>query len=141
MLAQGPALIEKHGVKGRVELYQGYLPGARLPRERYPVIISNSLLHHLEDPAVLWESVRRYGAAGARVFVQDLMRPNSEAEAQALTRLYTAGEAPLLQRDFLHSLRAAYTVAEVEAQLGQAELSHFQVRPVSDRHWIAWGKL
>lgn len=141
MLAWGDAMIRKHGVAGRVRLFRGYLPGADLPRSKYAVIISNSLLHHLADPRVLWNSIREYAAGGARVFVQDLMRPESEATARALTQTYAGDEAPLLRRDFLHSLHAAYTVEEVRRQLAGAGLEHFQVRPVSDRHWIAWGRL
>ncbi len=138
MLAESAAVIGRHGVRGRVELFQGYLPGARLPLPSYPVIISNSLLHHLSDPSILWRSVREYAEPGAAVFVMDLMRPESEEQAQELTRQYAGGEPEVLRRDFLHSLRAAYTVEEVREQLQRARLP-LQVRPVSDRHLIVWG--
>lgn len=124
---------------GRVRLLHGYLPGARLLRDRYDAVISNSLLHHLPDPAVLWQSVRRLAAPGAPVFVMDLMRPDSRAEADRLTRLYAADEPPVLQRDFFNSLLAAFTVTEVQQQLDEAGLSSLAVRAISDRHLMVAG--
>ncbi len=141
MLGEAPELIQKHGVGSRVRLFHGYLPEARLPRDSYSIVISNSLLHHLADAAVLWQSVRRFGEPGSRVFIMDLMRPESEERARELTEIHAAGEPAVLQRDFLHSLRAAYTVAEVGRQLEAHDLRSFRVRPVSDRHWIAHGML
>jgi hypothetical protein len=47
----------------------------------------------------------------------------------------------VLQRDFYLSLCAAYTPDEVRAQLADAGLGHCELEVVSDRHWIAWGRL
>jgi len=43
---------------------------------------SNSLLHHLVDPMVLWRTIRLLAAKRAAIFVMDLARPASRAEAQ-----------------------------------------------------------
>jgi len=68
------------------------------------------------------------------VFVMDLMRPQSTAEAQQLMETYAAGEAEILKHDFYHSLLAAYTVEEITQQLREADLAQLQVKIVSDRH-------
>jgi SAM-dependent methyltransferase len=142
MLAYGrEALAREPGLRGRVELVQGFLPGAAVPRPRYDVIVSNSLLHHLHDPSVLWAAVRSHGSPGAPVFVMDLRRPASEEDAARLVETYSGEEPEILKRDFYCSLLAAFEVEEVRDQLEAAGLGRFTVRTVSDRHLAVWGRL
>jgi ubiquinone/menaquinone biosynthesis C-methylase UbiE len=141
MLRFGREAVQRAGLAGRIRLVEGYLPGATLPLESYDAVLSNSLLHHLADPAVLWKSVKRWGKPGAPVFVMDLMRPDDPAGVEHLTRRYAANEPEILRRDFRHSLRAAYRPEEVREQLRAAGLEGLAVRPVSDRHWVASGYL
>lgn len=138
MLALGQKALIAAGLEERVRLLQAVLPGAELPEPGYAVVISNSLLHHLGDPGVLWQAVRRWGRPGAPVFIMDLCRPDSRAETEALVKAYAAGEPEVLRHDFYHSLLAAYRPDEVRAQLAAAGLA-LQVEQVSDRHLIAWG--
>ena len=140
MLRRGWELLAKNdALRSRVKLVQGLLPGADLHGQRFSTVISNSLLHHLHEPAVLWDSVKKFAAPGARVFVVDLMRPADEAAARALTAQYCANEPPVLREDFYNSLLAAFTVDEVRHQLKAAELDGFEVRAVSDRHLVIHG--
>jgi SAM-dependent methyltransferase len=140
MLRYGCQAVIGQGLEGRIALYQGYLPGAATPRSRYRCIISNSLLHHLRDPNVLWETIRARADLGAPVFVMDLARPQSEADAWALVQRYSGGEPEILQRDFFNSLCAAYVPQEVQGQLSRAGLAGLSVRRVSDRHLVAAGR-
>lgn len=138
MLAEGRRAVEQAGLVDRVTLRQGRVPGAEVPRGAFDAVISNSLLHHLSDPAALWETVREAAAPAAAVLVMDLMRPASEAAARELVARH-AGEAPaVLREDFHNSLHAAYEPDEVRAQLAGAGLS-LRVEPVSDYHFIVWG--
>jgi SAM-dependent methyltransferase len=140
MLALGQDAVQRAGLAHRVELIHGYLPGFTPPRSTYDAVISNSLLHHLADPAVLWTTVRQYARADAPIFVMDLMRPATRAQAQALVATYAGGEPDVLRRDFLHSLLAAYRPDEVRTQLEAAGLAHLRVETITDRHWIASGR-
>jgi SAM-dependent methyltransferase len=124
-----------------VNLLEILLPHQHPPHDQYDAIISNSLLHHLHDPAVLWNAVRDYAKPDAPVFIIDLMRPDTPEEAQHLTDLYTAGEPTVLRRDFHASLFAAFTPDEVSSQLAAAGLPHLQVSAISDRHLMIWGSL
>jgi trans-aconitate methyltransferase len=108
------------------------------PPGRYDMIFSNSLLHHLADPAVLWATIRDGANRGCRVFVMDLLRPDDRATAEMFVAQYAAEEPPVLQYDFFHSLLAAYEAGEINEQLRKAGLS-LCVEVVSDRHVIAWG--
>ncbi len=125
----------------RVRFVQGMLPGTGLPAASYDLLTSNSLLHHLHDPAVLWEELRRLGRAGAGVLVMDLYRPENEAAAASIVAAYAGEEPEVLRRDFHASLCAAFTLEEVRAQLAAAGLSTLEVRTVSDRHLIVHGRL
>lgn len=141
MLAHGRAAVRAAGLGSRIRLVHGRLPGASLPRAAYDAVISNSLLHHLHDPAVLWNTLQAAGSPGAPVFVMDLMRPPSRGQAHDLVQRYCGDEPPVLRRDFYRSLLAAFRPAEVEAQLRRAGLQSLTVEVVSDRHLAVWGRL
>lgn len=140
MLQHGQALIDQHGLGSRIRLHPCYLPDQPPPQVPYDTVISNSLLHHLYDPLDLWRAITRYTAPGASVFVMDLLRPDSLAEAEALMNRYAADEAEILRHDFYHSLLAAYTVDEVKEQLGDVGLA-LHVEAVSDRHLLVSGTI
>lgn len=139
MLELGRAAMLRLGLAQRVTLERRYLPDAALPRAAFDAVVSNSLLHHLNDPAVLWQTVRHAARPGAPVAIMDLMRPASLDEAQGLTALYAADAPEVLRHDFHHSLLAAYRPEEVRAQLDAAGLGGFSVAAVSDRHLLIWG--
>ena len=141
MLRHAERRLAAEGLSSRVRFRLCHLPDPLLPVGAWDAVVSNSLLHHLPQPGVLWQSISRLGAPGAAVQVMDLMRPDSEERAQALVEQY-AGDAPdVLREDFYNSLLAAYTPAEVSDQLIEAGLTHLTVEPASDRHWIASGRL
>lgn len=128
-------------LRARIRYRLGRLPGARLPRGPYDVILATSFLHHLADPMVLWNAVRQYGGIGTVVMVADLRRPRTVQEARRLTERYAAGAPEVLRRDFYRSLLAAFTPAEVSAQLRAAGLGGFTVEVISDRHLFVSGRL
>lgn len=141
MLAPGRQALARAGLAQRVTLVHCHLPDPSLAQQRYDAIICNSLLHHLANPEVLWQTIGQTAAPDAPVLVMDLMRPHSRAQADALMHQYATDEPPVLQRDFHNSLCAAYTPDEVRTQLRVAGLAQFEVAAVSDRHWLAWGRV
>ncbi len=144
MLAFGHAALAETGLSPRVRLVQAHLPlvspQAVLPAVAFDTVISNSLLHHLADPMVLWRTIQLLAARRAAIFVMDLARPASRQAAEALIENYAANEPAILKRDFLHSLLAAYRLEEIQQQLRQAQLEYLQARLVSDRHIIVFGR-
>jgi len=142
MLKYGRTLLARsRGLTRRIRLVEGFVPGAPIPRRRYDVILSSSFLHHLHDPQVLWQTVRKYARRGTIVFVPDLRRPPSRAKARAMTQKYSGNEPEVLKRDFCNSLQAAFTPAEVRGQLKQAGLPSLKVEVISDRHLLVFGKI
>jgi trans-aconitate methyltransferase len=128
-------------VADRVSFHLAYLPDPTLPTGDWNALVSNSLLHHLPDPQVLWNSIRQLAAGNAAVQVMDLARPDSKSAALGLVDRYAEGAPEILREDFYNSLLAAYTVEEIEQQLAQARLDSLRVATVSDRHWLVSGTL
>lgn len=121
-----------------VHFFNRYLPAEQLPRSSYDAIISNSLLHHLPEPQVLWQTINQGSQPKTKILLMDLMRPARLQQAQQLVKTYAANEPDILQHDFYHSLLAAFTVEEVQAQLNAADLA-LACRIISDRHFIVYG--
>ena len=125
----------------RVAFIEGCIPGAPVPEVRYTAIISNSLLHHLHRPQVLWQTIASVADTGTLVYIVDLRRPQSADEARQLVGIYADGEPDILRRDFYNSLLAAFTPMEVEAQLVAAGMVALSVDVISDRHLVVHGTI
>lgn len=140
MIALARKAVRSAGMEKRIILSRRKIPGVELSK-KYDVLVSNSLVHHLPDPAVFWSEVRRLGRRGSLVYVMDLLRPDSKDEARNIVEKYSGAESPILKQDFFNSLLAAFTLDEVKKQLFVAELSYLTLRQESDRHWAVWGRL
>ncbi len=141
MLRIGRQAVCREGLEERVQLIHCTLPTMELPQKSYDGVISNSLLHHLQDPQVLWQTIKQFARPEAPVFIMDLMRPTNEAQAQEWVATYAATAAEVVKHDFYHSLLAAYRPDEVRSQLDEADLTHFCLEVIGDRHMIVWGSL
>ena len=128
----------------RLRFVQALLPLAAAGEleAHFSAVVSNSLLHHLHDPAALWQTVAQLGAPGAFVYVQDLRRPDNGEAVEALVATEMASAPEVLRHDYRASLHAAFTVVEVEQQLEQAGLAaQLQVAPRQERYLEVWGRL
>ena len=140
MLSLGITAIEAAGLSARIHLRRLRLPAELPAAQGFDTVISNSLLHHLAEPAALWQALKQVGAAA--VFIMDLLRPDSEQSARTLVEQYAGNEPAILRNDFYHSLLAAYRPEEIQSQLQVAGLDHCLVTGVaSDRHLLVWGNL
>jgi ubiquinone/menaquinone biosynthesis C-methylase UbiE len=137
--------VARHAVRAaqlerQITLLQGTIPGLPLEAHSYDALLSKDLLHHLPEPMVLWSEVRRLARPGAALFMMDLFRRATPADARAIVESVAANEHPLLKADFYNSLCAAFTIAEVQAQLRAAGLD-LAVTQISERHMLIKGVL
>ena len=123
----------KAELQTRLHFIHGKLPDTVLPDSHYDIIFSNSLLHHLPDPLVLWQVIKQYATSGTRIAVMDLLRPRRPYMAKTLVEMYAANEPKILQQDFYNSLLAAFTLDEIDGQLAEAGLA-LTAKRISDRH-------
>ncbi len=98
------------------------------------LIVSNSFLHHLHEPSIYWTLIKRMSRRGSTVFLRDLRRPQSEEEAIRLQQKLPPNDSDILKRDFLASLKAAFTVGEVKQQIKFAGMNNLNVVEVGDRY-------
>jgi ubiquinone/menaquinone biosynthesis C-methylase UbiE len=138
MLVLAQAAVRAAGLDARVTLVEGYVPGLALPGGSYDAVLSKDLLHHLPDPSALWKEIRRLGRPGAAVYIMDLVRPRTTADARHIVDSVAAKEEPILREDFYNSLCAAFTIDEVREQVANAGLT-LEIAQVSDRHMLAKG--
>ncbi|WP_419603896.1 class I SAM-dependent methyltransferase [Thiolapillus sp.] len=103
MLDLAEKAIEADGLAQRICLHCQYLPATRLDKT-YDAVLSNSLLHHLNDPQDLWSTILDSTRPGATVLVMDLMRPESAGQVDALVVQYASDAPEVLRRDFEASL-------------------------------------
>ena len=142
MLAHARQALEREPeLAPRVQLLCATLPSGRIGEAAYDIVLSNSLLHHLHDPVVLWDTIKSAAKPRATVLVMDLFRPPSEAAAAALVATHAATAPEVLRRDFHNSLLAAFTPEEIEEQLQTTGLAQLRVERVSDRHLAVSGRI
>lgn len=139
MLNFGRRAVRAAGLESRVVLEKRHLPDRELETRAFDAVISNSLLHHIADPDALWRTAVLCAKPEAPVLIVDLLRPQDEATVVRLVNEHASDAPPVLRRDFMASLHAAYTVDEVRGQLRNARLDGFQVEQTDELHLVAWG--
>lgn len=122
-------------VRDRVTLVRA--DGKRLPFPggSFPQVISNSIVHHLPEPAVIFAEAWRVLRPGGMVFFRDLFRPSDAATLQDIVERYAGDATPYQKKMFADSLHSALTVEEVRAIVSAFGLDKECVRASSDRHW------
>ena len=131
--------VQSQGLTQQITLRKCKIPDKNLLKHGYDALISNSLLHHLNEPDVMWQTIQQCEKPRAAIFIMDLLRPVSVENAQELLKKYATDASPIMQKDFYNSLLAAYSVEEIRQQLKNSGLDSLTIDIVSDRHVIVWG--
>jgi ubiquinone/menaquinone biosynthesis C-methylase UbiE len=101
----------------------------------FTAVISNSIVHHIPDPAAVWREMVRVLHPAGLLFVRDLLRPESDAEVERLVATYAGESSSRQQQLFRQSLHAALTLDEVADMVEPLGIDRRDVRQTSDRHW------
>ncbi len=134
MLAVGRANIRRAGLDARIVLH--CFDAKQLPLQSAAVdaVISNSIVHHIPEPVLVFAEVARVIAPGGIVFVRDLVRPASNQAVQALVDAYARDANQHQRKMFEDSLRASLTLDEVRGLVQDLGFDPGGVAPTSDRH-------
>ncbi len=100
----------------------------------FDTVCSNTILHHIPEPAPFLRECWRVLKPGGAFLVRDLFRPATVPEVYALVRKHAAGESAEAQELFRASLCAALTPEELRAAARAAGLSGAEVVVDTDRH-------
>jgi ubiquinone/menaquinone biosynthesis C-methylase UbiE len=97
---------------------------ARLPYDDgdFDVVLCNSTLHHLDEPVGALNELGRVAKPSAAVLVRDLMRPPAPSYPLHV-KLFGRHYRGEMRRLFEASVRAAYTLDEMQSMLEQSKLN------------------
>jgi ubiquinone/menaquinone biosynthesis C-methylase UbiE len=102
---------------------------------RFPVVISNSILHHIAEPQQVIAEALRVAEPGGLQFHRDLCRPDDEAQLNRIVTTYAGAATSYQQKLFADSLRAALTLGEMRDIVATFGFAPDTIRTTSDRHW------
>jgi ubiquinone/menaquinone biosynthesis C-methylase UbiE len=127
--------VKRSGLDGRIQLEKANARQLLYADASFPAIMSNSIVHHVPEPRLLFAELVRVVSAGGTLFVRDLLRPADRATLDRLVSTY-AGDANVHQRQmFADSLHAALTLEEARALVQAHGFAAATVQQTSDRHW------
>jgi ubiquinone/menaquinone biosynthesis C-methylase UbiE len=127
--------VSSAGVTARVALQLARVTALPFRDACSPVVVSNSLIHHLPDPPLAFKELARIVSRGGMLFVRDLFRPASLAVIDQLVDTYAAGATAHQRQLLADSLRAALTLDEVREAIRGLPFAQVSLAATSDRHW------
>ena len=134
MLNEFKKKIDKNNVRN-IFLHKKLIDQNLFLDKSFDVIICNSVLHHVSDLSLFWNTIFRLTRKNGIICLMDLERPKSNKEMDYILLKY-GGKDPILLDDFKNSLKAAYTINEVSQQLDGYNNISFNIKPISDRHFF-----
>ncbi len=106
----------------------------------FSTVMSNSIVHHIPEPAAVLAQSVRVTKAGGLLFFRDLMRPDSNEEVNRLVQQYVGEESEYGREMFYNSLHAALSLNEIRDLVRSLGFEPDSVQATSDRHWTWIGR-
>jgi ubiquinone/menaquinone biosynthesis C-methylase UbiE len=135
MLEVAKMNVKSGGLADRIRLER--IDAKRLPYRdgQFDAVISNSIVHHIPQPAGALAEAVRVVRTGGLLFIRDLLRPPDEATLRRLVETYAAACNAHQRKMFDDSLRAALDLDEIRALVADLGFGRESVKATSDRHW------
>jgi ubiquinone/menaquinone biosynthesis C-methylase UbiE len=127
--------VNKAGYHDRIRCEK--IDANKLPyaADSFSAVVSNSIVHHIPEPAACLAEMWRVCARGGQIFVRDLVRPDSMMALQTIVNRYAAADTVHQRQLFADSLHAALTLDEIRALIAALGDDPANVTMTSDRHW------
>ena len=135
MLEVAKINVAIEGFEHRIQLHHGDSKDLQFDDSLFDSVISNSLIHHVPKPEVVLAEMVRVVRPGGRLFVRDLMRPETLEEVERFVAAYSGQENKENQQLFRQSLIAALSLIEIRGMIEDAGFDAAGVQATSDRHW------
>jgi ubiquinone/menaquinone biosynthesis C-methylase UbiE len=135
MLSIGRENVARNGLSDRIVLERFDAKHLPYAAGHFTAVMSNSIVHHIPDPARALAEALRVLAPGGLIFVRDLARPRDNNQVRHLVDTYAAGANAHQRQLFEASLRAALAVAEIRELVAGLGSPADSVQATSDRHW------
>ena len=135
MLKVGRENVRKAGFSQRIRLERQDAKHLPYPDHSFAAVISNSIVHHIPDPAKVLAEMVRVTRPGGLLFVRDLLRPPGDEIVRHLVSTYAGDANAHQQKMFEASLRAALSLEEIRALVFALNFEPTTVQQTTDRHW------
>lgn len=123
--------IAKTKIDGlNVSVSYGDIKDSSIPASSFTGVISALTLHQLANPQAFWDCVKRIAMSGAKVFVMDVIREEDPVAISKIVDVFTNSTQEQFRLDFINSLKAGFTVAEVKQQLVEAGITSLTVESI-----------
>ncbi len=127
--------VQQAGFSDRISLQRVDAKAMPFDDASFDCSMSNSIIHHIPDPAQCLRELVRVTSPGGLVFVRDLLRPDSDDEVKQLVETYAGEENDHARQMFDDSLRAALSLDEIRDLVADMGFAGASVAASSDRHW------
>ncbi|MBI1831375.1 MAG: class I SAM-dependent methyltransferase, partial [Planctomycetes bacterium] len=135
MLSVGRGNVERAGLGHCIRLQRCDAKRMPFADATFDAVISNSIVHHIPEPAVVFAEMTRVVKKGGVLFVRDLLRPIDNAALRGFVQKYAGDANAHQQKMFGDSLHAALTLDDVRAIVTPLGFDPATVQQTSDRHW------
>jgi ubiquinone/menaquinone biosynthesis C-methylase UbiE len=134
MLSHARAARDASLFADRLDYRRGDAKALEFPDACFDAVYSNTILHHIPEPASFLREAHRVLHPGGALLIRDLFRPATAERVEELVSRH-AGDATLAQRAlFRDSLHAALTPEELRRAADAAGLEQAQLVVDTDRH-------
>ncbi|BAZ05273.1 class I SAM-dependent methyltransferase [Calothrix sp. NIES-3974] len=135
MLAIARQHVFKAGLTAQISLELADAKNLPYPDGYFDLVISNSLVHHLPEPKLFFEQVKRVVKPNGGLLIRDLFRPGDRETINQLVNSIGQEYDPHQVKLFRDSLHAALTLNEVREIVESVGLTGVKIVQSSDRHW------
>jgi ubiquinone/menaquinone biosynthesis C-methylase UbiE len=137
MLKLGQQNVKAAGVDQLVKLRKVDAKKLPYPDDYFEMVISNTIIHHIPDPLPFLREVNRVTKPNGAIFLRDLIRPPDERTLEEFTEKYAGDCTEYQKKLYRDSLRASFTIEEVEELIRRSGINGVSVVQSTDRHWSA----
>ncbi len=135
MLQVGRENVRKAGFPERIRLERQDGKHLPYPAKSFAAVISNSIVHHIPEPAAVLAEIIRVAGPSGLLFIRDLLRPTSDDQVRHLVATYAGNSNAHQQKMFDDSLRAALSLEEIRSLIADLGFDPATVEQTTDRHW------
>jgi ubiquinone/menaquinone biosynthesis C-methylase UbiE len=135
MLAVGRENVRKAGFSDQIKLERQDAKHLPYANNSFGAVVSNSIVHHIPEPAAVLAEIVRVAGTGATLFIRDLLRPPTDEVVRHLVATYAGDSNSHQQKMFDDSLRAALSLDEIRSMVSKLGFDPATVQQTTDRHW------
>jgi len=135
MLEIGRENVRKAGFSDRLRLERQDAKHLTYPAHSFAAVISNSIVHHIPEPAAVLAEIVRVARPGGLLFIRDLLRPVTDEMVRHLVATHAVDHNSHQRKMFDDSLRAALSLEEIRSMVADLGFDPITVQQTTDRHW------